>query len=474
MQTGFRFRCFPTVAQKDILLRWIGCQRFIYDAKVREDLYFRAFARKSLQHVGQPVPIDQQYAHFIGEDTAWLRDVPSVVLRNGATRWRQAYGRFFKKLAGRPTRQRKSGAQSVWITSELFRFERVTDHATGEVEHRLFLGTKKFPVGELAFKASGPFKPPASIHITVEAGRWFISGSFDDDAVQPTPDETADWLATFGREDLRESTVGIDRGVAIPVMSSTGRVFDFTDAQKARMEKKAAAIVRWQRKLARRKKGGANRRKAARRIEALHQYAKNVRRDFAHQASHALVCDPSKLLIVFEDLDVQRMTRRAKPEQDEHGRWQRNGAAAKSGLNAAILRSAWGQVKAFSTYKALRAGKLCLSVPAHHTSQECAECGHIHPDNRPEQAVFVCQRCGHQDNADHNAAQIIAKRGVDLVLSGGYREKPPKRVMRLRRRSLGAERSEVTPGESSVSRAAHLGCAQGTSSQETPATAPCV
>ncbi|MGC8808526.1 MAG: RNA-guided endonuclease InsQ/TnpB family protein, partial [Thiomonas sp.] len=329
------------------------------------------------------------------------------------------------------------------------------------------------PVGELAFKASSPFKPPASIHVTVEAGRWFVSGSFDDAAITPTFQETADWLSTFDGTELRERSVGVDRGVAIPAVASTGRAFDFDDVQKKRMEKKAVAIVRWQRKLARRKKGGANRRKAARRIEVLHQYAKNVRRDFAHQASHALVCDPSKLLIVFEDLGVQRMTRRAKPKQDEHGRWQRNGAAAKSGLNAAILRSAWGQVKAFSTYKALRAGKLCLSVPAHHTSQECAACGHIHPDNRPEQAVFVCQRCGHQDNADHNAARIIAKRGVDRILSGIQAE-TPRRVMRLRVKGrVGAERSEVTPGEIAV-RPYSANAPHGSGRiQETPAIAPC-
>ncbi|WP_439673232.1 helix-turn-helix domain-containing protein [Cupriavidus necator] len=34
MQTGYRFRCYPTPAQQATLLRWIGCQRFIYNAKV--------------------------------------------------------------------------------------------------------------------------------------------------------------------------------------------------------------------------------------------------------------------------------------------------------------------------------------------------------------------------------------------------------------------------------------------------------
>ncbi|MDA8111200.1 MAG: zinc ribbon domain-containing protein, partial [Nitrospiraceae bacterium] len=53
-----------------------------------------------------------------------------------------------------------------------------------------------------------------------------------------------------------------------------------------------------------------------------------------------------------------------------------------------------------------------LKVSPHFSSQECARCGHIHPDNRPSQAVFVCQRCGLTDNADHNASRVMAKRGI--------------------------------------------------------------
>jgi len=121
MQTGNRFRCYPTQAQAHSLLQWIGCQRFIYNSKVREDRYFRTLARKSLQHAGQYAPIDQQYSHFKGEDTAWLGEVPSQVLRNGASKWKQAYSRFFSKLGGRPVIQKNHGKQSVWLTKSCSR-----------------------------------------------------------------------------------------------------------------------------------------------------------------------------------------------------------------------------------------------------------------------------------------------------------------------------------------------------------------
>jgi putative transposase len=68
VQTGVKFRCYPTKQQASVLLQWIGAQRFIYNAKVSEDRYFRRFARHSLDVVGQFVPVDQQYAHFKNEE----------------------------------------------------------------------------------------------------------------------------------------------------------------------------------------------------------------------------------------------------------------------------------------------------------------------------------------------------------------------------------------------------------------------
>lgn len=479
MQTGFRFRCYPNKTQAQTLLRWIGCQRFIYNAKVGEDRYFRTFARKSLQHAGQYAPQDQQYAHFITEDTAWLREVPSVVLRNGSVRWKQAYGRYYKKLAGRPTIQKKTGPQGVWLTSELFSFEQNIDPTTGEVSYRLLIGTKKFPVGELHYKAHRAHAIPASITLTIEAGRWYLSFTNEDETILPSKQDTADWLAGFTETELMERAVGLDRGVTIPLCASSGKDFDLLPKQRERIAKKQAAARRWQRKLSRRVKGSANRRKAARRIEACRQYEKNVRRDFAHQISHAIVADPKTLLIVFEALGVQRMTKKPKAKQDEAGRWIKNGARAKAGLNRGILASAWGKTKEYASYKAQRAGKLAIEVPPHRSSQECSACGHTHPDNRPTQAGFVCQCCGHAENADFNASKVIRGRGVKLILSGEYREKASKKTMRMAKKqsnTVGADRSNrdgsQKPVETTVSHPAGNGQMLGSQKQEGMAVRP--
>ena len=145
-QTGFRFRCYPTPAQAQILLRWIGCQRFIYNAKVTEDRYYRTFGRKALGLPEQYPPVDQQYSRYVDAVlTPWLKEVPSQVLRNGAVRWRQAYGRYFQGLGGRPVIKKKVGRQAVWITSELFMFSPIVNTQTGEIlGNRLTIGSKKF------------------------------------------------------------------------------------------------------------------------------------------------------------------------------------------------------------------------------------------------------------------------------------------------------------------------------------------
>ena len=521
MSTGFRFRAYPDDSVAGVLARWVGCQRFIYNAKVREDRYYRAFQRRFAAFAGQHAPVDQAYAHLIGDgnagatldgsraeaDTTWLREVPSHVLRNGAARYFNGYKRFFKGLARRPSIQHRHGSQSVWLTSELFEFKPVVDKTTGEiVSYRLLIGTKKFPCGELPFVVSAgrekddagkrkplDFKPPASIHVSVNAGRWHVSFSNEAsaDCVVPTEKETLEQLRTFSAADLAARTAGLDRGVAVPLMAagaavaSTPRAFELLEVQQARLAKKALQRKRWQRRAARRVKGSANRRKANLRAARAGLYASSVRTNFAHQTSRALVDGPN-LLFVFEALQVKNMTRSSAGTAAEPGKK----VAQKRGLNRSILASSWGETKLFTKYKALAAGKLCIEVAPHHSSQECSACGHTHAGNRLDQSRFVCQRCGHAENADVNAARVIARRGVEAIVSGSYTLREKKKVGGLRRKpstdplsdigeiQLGQELSEVTSVETVVSRRGLRSSTRASSkqkfpgaSQETPTTA---
>lgn len=480
MQIGNRFRCYPTPAQEQTLLQWIGCQRNIYNSKVREDQYFRRFARKSLQHAGRHAPIDQQYSQFKTELTPYLSEVPSVVLRNGAVLWKQSYSRYFSKLGGRPVIHQRHGKQSVWLTSEVFKFVPIVDAETGEItSHQLHLGTKKFPVGLLAFTAHKEFKLPASLHISIHAGRWHVSFNYDDNNPEPSDKYTADWLMQFDEAELRTMTAGLDRGTKLPLAGSDDQQFGFSEVQERRLLAQERHKKRWQRRQARRAKGSAGWVKAKRKVARYQRYGADVRRDVAHKTSHALASDPRYKLYVFEALKVKNMTAKAKPRQDEQGRWIKNGAAAKSGLNKSILASTWGQTKTYLQYKARRQGKLVIEVPPFYSSQECAACGHVHQDNRVSQSEFVCLSCGNTDHADHNAAKVIAMRGVRQLLAGQCVQKEKKRCGITKSKKVGAEgsrtgceESQSTPGKTVVSRGGGNTPALWSLTQETPATRP--
>jgi hypothetical protein len=78
----------------------------------------------------------------------------------------------------------------------------------------------------------------------------------------------------------------------------------------------------------------------------------------------------------------------------------------------AVLHSwSFAQLRAFLTYKAKLAGVQLIAVDPRNTSRTCAECGHCEKANR-HQEKFRCRSCGHEANADSNAARNIAGRGV--------------------------------------------------------------
>ena len=92
------------------------------------------------------------------------------------------------------------------------------------------------------------------------------------------------------------------------------------------------------------------------------------------------------------------MTKKPKAKQDKNGKWLKNNASTKAGLNKAILDKFWHLLEAFTTYKAKNESKIVFKVAPNYTSQECANCHHIHPENRKKQDKFFCVSFGHIDN----------------------------------------------------------------------------
>jgi putative transposase len=119
------------------------------------------------------------------------------------------------------------------------------------------------------------------------------------------------------------------------------------------------------------------------------------------------VCSPqSHGFVKIEKLQVRNMSASAKGTIEAPGR---NVVAS---MFAAMLR-----------YKLTERGGQLIEVKAGYSSQTCSGCGCVDAASRKEQATFACFCCGHEDNADINAAPNIA-RSLD------YAHQPPKRTLR--------------------------------------------
>ena len=414
MLLGIRLKANPTEEQKLILSQWMGCARLIWNAKCDEARYYGTFARKYCS-IGTYAPIDQTTAQFKNKSlTPWLYNCPSQILRNSAVNWYHTYQKFMKGQCGKPKRKPKTDKGSIHLTRELFRFEVCADGVT-----RLFVGSKTNNIGYLLFKTHRPFGLPNSIYIRKECGQYYISFCFEasNDAVITTDVAHLDYLKGTSSAFLEAHVVGIDRGVIIPVQAGDVS-YDFSLAQKKKKEKSARYIKGLQRKLARQQKGSRHRQKTKHRISRYHRKTANIRKDFSHKTSRGLIESYAKV-IIFEDLKTANMTKKPKAKKDEAGRFISNQARAKAGLNKAILDKGWHQLETFTKYKAANAGKAVFKIPAPYTSQECASCGHTHPNNRKEQALFLCDYCGNVDNADRNASLVIKKRAIQLILHTG-------------------------------------------------------
>lgn len=414
MLMGIKLQAKPTEVQKRILSQWMGCARFIWNGKCEEERYYTRFARKYYP-LDTYAPVDQKYSQFKNKELSpWLYEVPSQVLRNSATNWYDTYVDFMQGKCGKPKIKRKSDYGSVHLTRELFRFERCADGVT-----RLRLGTKHRTIGYLKIKNHRKYKGPNSIYIKKRNGEYWVAFCYDDDVTELYDEKQhLSYLKTCSQDYLYKHIVGIDRGIAIPVQCGAIS-FDFTKQQKRNKLKAEVRLKRYQRKMARQQAGSNKRYKTKNKLSTCHQKMANIRNDFCHKTSHAIISNPDNKVIILEDLKTRNLTKKPKAKQDSNGKWAQNGARAKAGLNKSILDKGWHIFESYTKYKAARAGKAWFKINPNYTSQECANCSHTHPDNRKSQSDFVCDCCGHIDNADRNAAMVIKKRAIKLILHSG-------------------------------------------------------
>jgi putative transposase len=367
---AYRYRLYPEAEQDSLLYRTVGCCRFVSNKAVH---LFRANAATKTK---QP-----SYADLCGMLTDWknehpfLREVPHHCLQQALKDARAALDKFFDGETGFPKPHHRGEKDSC-------RFPDAGQFTCGS----LIISLPK--LGDVAWLQHRPMTGTLkSVTVSLDGGHWYASVLVEIAEDLPVPGEV-------------NTVRAADLGVAVPVVDSDGvhhALPQLTNREKERQR-------RLQKTIARRKKGSKNRRRA---VAALNRFQAHLRRrrlDAIRKLVRVLFHGVDALAL--EDLNVKGMTASAKGTVDAPG----VNVAQKAGLNRAILDVGWGIILREAKTYARQVGKRVLHPKHAYSSQECACCHHIAAENRPTQAKFRCVRCGHEANADDNAATVLHQR----------------------------------------------------------------
>lgn len=208
-----------------------------------------------------------------------------------------------------------------------------------------------------------------TIRLCRKAGKWYACFSCEVDA-HP--------LESTGQE------VGVDVGLYHLVATSDGKMVE--NPKWYRAEQARLRVL--QRRIARRKLGGSNRRKAVAALQVQHERIANRRKDALDKLAHDLIERYDR--IALEDLQISNMVRNRR-------------------LSKSIMDSGWGYLKTHLTHKAAEAGRVVMLVDPAHTSDTCSQSGHVLEGLTLADRWVSCV-CGLSMDRDHNAARNILNR----------------------------------------------------------------
>src|SRR5215471_19284607 len=117
---AYRYRCYPTPSQRQMLARTFGCARFVYNwgLTLRTDAY-----RKLGEHVfyrdtsAALTQLKQDPAY------SWLQEVSCVPTQQALRHLDKAFRNFFDGRAKYPTFKKKRGRQSAEYTTSAFTWD---------------------------------------------------------------------------------------------------------------------------------------------------------------------------------------------------------------------------------------------------------------------------------------------------------------------------------------------------------------
>jgi putative transposase len=202
--------------------------------------------------------------------------------------------------------------------------------------------------------------------------------------------QAGEWYACFACEveeralPATKREIGVDAGLHHLLATSENELVE--NPRWCHEEQGRLRVI--QRRVSRRKLGGANRHKAVLALQRQHEHITNRRKDYLDKLANDLVMNYDR--IALEDLQI-------------------NGMARNHHLAKSILDAGWGYLKQRLIDKAVEAGRQVYLVNPAYTSRTCSRCGQEFPELTLADRWVTCS-CGLSMDRDVNAANNILQR----------------------------------------------------------------
>lgn len=375
---AFKFRFYPTSEQERELLRTWGCVRLVYNKAL--DMRHTAWCKdhKRVNYSQTSEALTQWKKH---DELSFLKEVSSIPLQQCLRHLQTAFVNFFEKRTGYPKfKSRKKSRLGLTYAKTGFRFK----------ENNLYIARLKAPL-RVVWSRDFDRSSISSVTITRDnANRWFVSCLGE---------------VTIEKRCVTGKTVGIDVGVKDTIVLSTGEKLSPRDDRD--MEKKQAKVIKYQRRLSKKKTDSNNFVKAKIKLNKAYAEVVDARRDWIYKITTQLVKEFD--VICIEDLNVRGMTASTRGK----------GRRAKAGLNRRIREQSFAEIRRCLEYKAGDSGGEIVAIDRFFpSSKTCSSCGYINEALTLNQRFWTCSRCSTHLDRDVNAAKNIQAAGLAVTACG--------------------------------------------------------
>lgn len=386
---GFKTELNPNNAQRTMFLKAAGVARFAYNWGLQQKLEAKSAGLKMPDYM----TLSRRLNAIKDVEFPWMREVSKCAPHTALKNLDKAFEAFFRKWKAKKAglhkgklgfpkfKSKKHGVGSFSLSGTVaVEYDRIQLPRIGVVrlKERYYL-----PIVRQVPLKNGRLSDDCRLlntTISERAGRWYVSVLVEIEV----PDNP----------EFPESVVGVDLGVNTFVTCSDGATFDSPRALKSNL----ARLKRLCRRVSRKKKGSANRCKAAKRLATFHKKISDIRKDAIHKITSHLA--KTKTVAVIEDLNVSGMM------QNRH-------------LSRTIADMGFYMFRHQLQYKGEWYG--CQVLAANRffpSSKMCSRCGEIKDDLKLKERIYECG-CGNKIDRDLNAA-INLKQSITVGSTGNY------------------------------------------------------